>query len=163
MLKLTDNGAHITLQGQSTPSGDGLFWFGSALLIGAIGVAMAMSLLPERWAIGALGLLIVGSFIFNRQRQQLKKQTASLIRGGTLDVQAGAFTHTVLGKQNRVVIAAGDQIEIRGEELVIVDANHQQKCQVSGFDSTKEAQVMQAVLQGQQFGKRNANIKMQSN
>lgn len=163
MLKLTDNGAHITLQGQSTPSGDGLFWFGSALLIGAVGVAMAMSLLPERWAIGALALLIVGSYIFNRQRQKLKKQAANLIRGGVLDVRAGTFTHNALGTQNRVNIAADDHIQIQGNELIVLDANNQQKCLVTGFETLKEAQVMQAVLQGQQLNKRNANIKMQSN
>lgn len=163
MLKLTDNGAHITLQGQSTPSGDGLFWFGSALLIGAVGVAMAMSLLPERWAIGALALLIVGSYIFNRQRQKLKKQAANLIRGGVLDVRAGMFTHKALGTQNRVTIAADDHIQIQGNELIVLDTNNQQKCLVTGFETLKEAQVMQAVLQGQQLNKRNANIKMQSN
>lgn len=163
MLKLTDHGAHITLQGQPTPSGDGLFWFGSALLIGAVGVAMAMSLLPERWAIGALALLIVGSFIFNRQRQKLKKQAANLIRGGVLDVRAGAFTHKALGTQNRVVIAVDDQIEIEGTELLILDVNNEQKCLVTGFETAKEAQVMQAILRGQQLNKRNANIKMQSN
>lgn len=73
MLKLTDDGAKITLQSQSQAADNGMFWFGSALLVGAVAVALAMSLLSERLAIGALALLIVGSFIFNRQRQQRKK------------------------------------------------------------------------------------------
>lgn len=163
MLKLTNDGAQITLKGQSTPTGDGLFWFGSALLIGAVGVAMAMSILSERLAIGALALLIVGCFIFNRQQQRQKKQDASQISGGELDVRAGEFTHKALGKQNRVVLTAGDRVEVSGTELSIVGDNDQQKYHISGFESHKEAQVMQAVLRGQKFGKRNANIKMQSN
>jgi hypothetical protein len=32
MLKLTDDGAKITLQGQSNAADNGMFWFGSALL-----------------------------------------------------------------------------------------------------------------------------------
>ena len=72
MLKLTDDGAKITLQGQSNAADNGMFWFGSALLVGAVAVAMAISLLPERLAIGALALLIIGSFIFNKKRQQHK-------------------------------------------------------------------------------------------
>ena len=61
MLKLTDDGAKITLQDQPKTTDDGMFWFGSALLIGAVAVAIAMSLLPERLAIGALALLIIKS------------------------------------------------------------------------------------------------------
>ena len=66
MLKLTDDGAKITLQGQPPAGDNGLFWFGSALLVGAVAVVLAMSLLPERLSIGALALLIIGSFFFNR-------------------------------------------------------------------------------------------------
>ena len=51
MLKLTDDGAKITLQGQPSTADNGMFWFGSALLIGAVAVAMAMSLLSERLSI----------------------------------------------------------------------------------------------------------------
>ena len=39
----------------------------------------------------------------------------------------------------------------------------EQRYHITGFESDKEAQVMQAVLQGQQFGKRHVNIKMQEN
>lgn len=163
MLKLTSEGAQITLTGQSTPKGDGLFWFGSALLIGAIGVAMAMSLLPERWAIGALGLLIVGCFVFNWLRQKQKTASSLHISSGKLEVRSGSFTHQAAGKPSQIVIESGDTIVVTGSELTVLDANKATKCQVIGFESAKEAQVMQALLQGQQFGKRNANIKMQSN
>ena len=163
MLKLTSDGAQITLTGQSVLKGDGLFWFGSALLVGAIGVAMAMSLLPERLAIGALALLIIGCFVFNRLRQKQKQQAASCICSGKLEVRAGSFTHHAAGKPCQVIIESSDTITVTGDELVVLDANNAPKCRVSGFESAKEAQVMQALLQGQQFGKRNANIKMQSN
>ena len=163
MLKLTNDGAQITLKGQSTPKGDGLFWFAAALLIGAVGVAMAMSLLSERLAIGALALLIIGCFIFNRQRQQQKKQAASHICDGVIEVQAGSFTHKSFASQHQVVLDANDRIEVSDTELMIVGEDSQEKCVISGFESPKEAQVMQAVLKGQQFGKRHANIKMQSN
>ena len=163
MLKLTNDGATITLTQQSSTTTDGLFWFAAALLVGAVGVAMAMSLLSERLAIGALALLIIGCFIFNRQRQQQKKQVASHICDGILEVRAGSFTHKSLARQNQVVLDAHDRIEVSGTELMIVGNDNQHKCVISGFESDKEAQVMQAVLRGQQFGKRHANIKMQSN
>ncbi|WP_131667908.1 hypothetical protein [Psychrobacter pygoscelis] len=163
MLKLTNDGAHIILKGQYTPKGDGMFWFAAALLIGAVGVAMAMSLLSERLAIGALALLIVGCFIFNRQRQQQKKQAASHICDGVLEVQAGSFIHKSFARQNQVVIDTNDRIEVSDTELMIMGSDNQQKYVISGFESPKEVQVMQAVLKGQQFGKRHANIKMQSN
>lgn len=163
MLNLTDDGAKIILKGQSTPKGDGLFWLGSALLIGAVGVAMAMSLLPERLAIGALALLIVGSFIFNWLRQQQKKKTSLSISGGELMVRSGGFTHQGAGSPNRLAISPGDRIEVTGTQLVIFNERNQPKCQISGFESAKEAEIMEAVLNGQQFGKRNAKIRMQSN
>ena len=75
MLQVTDSGVNITLSGQSNHQGTGLFWFASALLIGAVAVAMAMGLLPERLAMTALAILVVGSFVFNwyRQKQQVSK------------------------------------------------------------------------------------------
>lgn len=161
MLQVTDHGANITLSGKAKGFGDGLFWFASALLIGAVGVALAMSLLPERLAIGALAVLIIGSFVFNRLRSNAKG--AELINNGVLKVQKGMFVHNVLGKRQQIVIHANDKVQINGAALLITDVNGNVKCQVSGFDSPKEAQVMQAVLQGQKFDKRNANIRMQSN
>lgn len=163
MLKLTDDGAQITLTGRSSAQGDGLFWFGSALLIGAVAVAMAMSLLPERLAIGALGLLIIGSFIFNWLRQQQKKKNLSNIHSGLLEVKAGSFVHQAGGSRQQISLAPGDRIELSGSTLCIFTASNELKSQISGFESEKEAQVMQALLKGQTFGKRNANIRMQSN
>ncbi|WP_296402655.1 hypothetical protein [Psychrobacter sp.] len=161
MLQVTDNGANITLSGKSEVRGDGVFWFSMALLIGALGVAISMSLLPERLAIGALGLLIVGSYFFNRLRSR-QKGSQTHISSGIVKVQSGLFVHNHLGKIQRISLAADDTINVNGKALTIIGANGGTKCQVSGFDSEKEAQVMQAILQGQQFGKRNANIKMQS-
>ncbi|WP_019673520.1 hypothetical protein [Psychrobacter lutiphocae] len=162
MLQITDNGANITLSGKARGTGDGLFWFAVALLFGAIGVAMAMSLLPERLAIGALAALVVFSFIFNKRRNRQKKGTATQISAGIVKVQPGQFVHNWMGQAQRIVIQADEVVTVNGSTLLIKDAQGQVTCQVTGFDAAKEAQVMQAILEGQQFGKRHANIKMQS-
>lgn len=161
MLKLTDDGAKISLQGQPPTGDNGLFWFGTALLIGAIGVAMAMSLLPERLSIGALALLIVGSFFFNRQRQHRKKQLSGVISSGVLWVRAGELVHEYAGKRESIELSEGDKVTLFGEQLQIVDANDNRKYHISGFSNQQEAKVTKAILQGETMGKRHVNIKMQ--
>lgn len=166
MLKLTDDGAKITLQGQPSRADNGLFWFGSALLVGAVAVAMAMSFLSERLAIGALALLIVGSFIFNRRRQQHKKSTNSKINSGILWVRAGELVHDKEGKREHIyltdvpdVSVVDDQLHIQGH---IADCEVHHYC-ISGFDSVQEAKAAQAILLGQALTKRHANIKINGN
>ncbi|WP_289047363.1 hypothetical protein [uncultured Psychrobacter sp.] len=160
MLKLTDDGAKITLQGQSPAADNGLFWFGSALLVGAVAVALAMSLLPERLAIGALALLIIGSFIFNRQRQQRKKTMSGVISSGVLWVRDGELVHDHQGKRAHIHLSDGDKINLIGEQLQIVDCDDIRKYLISGFDNIQEATATKAILQGQALSKRHANIKM---
>ncbi|MGP5315749.1 hypothetical protein ACTXLD_10055 [Psychrobacter faecalis] len=160
MLKLTDDGAKITLQGQSPAADNGLFWFGTALLVGAVAVALAMSLLPERLAIGALALLIIGSFIFNRQRQQRKKTMSGVISSGVLWVRDGELVHDHQGKRAHIHLTDGDKITLIGEQLQIVDCDDIRKYLISGFDNIQEATATKAILQGQALSKRHANIKM---
>ena len=160
MLKLTDDGAKITLQGQSPAADNGLFWFGTALLVGAVAVALAMSLLSERLAIGALALLIIGSFIFNRQRQQRKKTMSGVISSGVLWVRDGELVHDHQGKRAHIHLTDGDKINLIGEQLQIVDCDDIRKYLISGFDSIQEATATKAILQGQALSKRHANIKM---
>lgn len=160
MLKLTDDGAKITLQGQSPAADNGLFWFGTALLVGAVAVALAMSLLPERLAIGALALLIIGSFIFNRQRQQRKKTMSGVISSGVLWVRDGELVHDHQGKRAHIHLSDGDKITLIGEQLQIADCDDIRKYLISGFDSIQEATATKAILQGQALSKRHANIKM---
>ena len=160
MLKLTDDGAKITLQGQSPAADNGLFWFGTALLVGAVAVALAMSLLPERLAIGALALLIIGSFIFNRQRQQRKKTMSGVISSGVLWVRDGELVHDHQGKRAHIHLTDGDKITLIGEQLQIVDCDDILKYLISGFDNIQEATATKAILQGQALSKRHANIKM---
>jgi len=162
MLKLTDDGAKITLQGQPQALDNGLFWFGAALLVGAVAVAMAMSLLPVRWSIGALALLIVGSFVFNRQRQQRKKAMSGHISSGILWVKDGELVHDNQGKRNHIHLVEGDKITLDGEQLQIVGADSVRKYHINGFDNEKEAQTTKAILEGQAMNKRHANIKMSS-
>ncbi len=162
MLKLTDDGAKITLQGQPTAGDGGLFWFGAALFVGAILVAMAMSILPERLSIGALALLIIGSFIFNLKRQQRKKALSGVISSGILWVRAGELVHDNQGKREHIKLLEDDTVTLTGEQLQIVDANSVRKCHISGFDTEQEAKAAQAILQGQALNKRHVNIKMQS-
>lgn len=160
MLKLTDDGAKIILQGQSPAADNGLFWFGTALLVGAVAVALAMSLLPERLAIGALALLIIGSFIFNRQRQQRKKTMSGVISSGVLWVRDGELVHDHQGKRAHIHLTDGDKINLIGEQLQIVDCDDIRKYLISGFDNIQEATATKAILQGQALSKRHANIKM---
>ena len=139
-----------------------MFWFGSALLIGAVAVAMAMSFLSERLAIGALALLIVGSFVFNRQRQKQKKAMAGTISGGILWVRTGELVHDNNGKREHIHLTDGDTAKLIGEQLQIVDASDSCKYHISGFDSVQEATAAKAILQGQALSKRHVNIKMNS-
>ena len=162
MLKLTDDGAKITLQDQPSTADNGLFWFGFALLVGAVAVALAMSFLPERLAIGALALLIIGSFFFNRQRQQHKKATAGLINSGILWVRAGELVHDNQGKREHILLVDSDKITLAGEQLAITDADDKRKYHISGFDNIQEATAAKAILQGQALSKRHATIKMSS-
>lgn len=162
MLKLTDDGAKITLQGQPTSGDGGLFWFGAALFIGAIVVAVAMSILPERLSIGALALLIVGSFVFNIKRQQHKKALSGVISSGVLWVRAGELVHDNQGKREHIQLLDTDNITLHGEQLHIIDANEVRKCHICGFDNEQEAKATQAILQGRALTKRHVNIKMQS-
>ena len=160
MLKLTDDGAKITLQGQSPAADNGLFWFGTALLVGAVAVALAMGLLPERLAIGALALLIIGSFIFNRQRQQRKKTMSGVISSGVLWVRDGELVHDHQGTRAHIHLTDGDKITLIGEQLQIADCDDIRKYLISGFDNIQEATATKAILQGQALSKRHANIKM---
>ena len=160
MLKLTDDGAKITLQGQPQALDNGLFWFGAALLGGAVCVALAMSLLPVRWSIGALALLIIVIFFFNRQRQQHKKAMAGMINSGILWVRAGELVHDNQGKREHIHLAEGDKVSLAGEQLQIVDSSDNQKYHISGFDSIQEATAAKAILQDQALSKRHVNIKM---
>jgi hypothetical protein len=160
MLKLTDDGAKVTLQGQPIASDNGLFWFGSALLIGAIAVAMAMSLLPERLSIGALALLIIGSFIFNKKRQRQKKASSGIINSGVLWIKAQEIIHDNQGKRESIQLVEGDTVTLFGEQIQIVDANDNRRYHISGFENIQEAQATKAILQGQALNKRHVNIKM---
>ncbi len=162
MLKLTDDGAKITLHGQPQVTDNGLFWFGSALLIGAVAVALAMSLLPERLAIGALALLIIGSYFFNRKRQQYKKAMVGMISNGVLWVRAGELVHDNQGKREHIHLLESDKITLVGEQLVITGSDDRRKYRISGFDNVQEAKATKAILQGQELTKHNVNIKMSS-
>lgn len=162
MLKLTDDGAKITLQSQPNAGDNGMFWFGSALLIGAVAVAMAMSLLSERLAIGALALLIIGSFIFNKQRQKHKKAMSGMISSGTLWVRAGELVHDNLGKRDHIHLADGDKVVLIGDQLQITDSSDVRKYHINGFESAQEAKATKAILEGQALSKRHVNIKMNS-
>ena len=162
MLKLTDDGAKITLQGQPSMADNGLFWFGFALLVGAVVVALAMSLLPVRWSIGALALLIIGSFFFNRQRQQHKKAMTGVISNGILWVRAGELVHDNQGKREHIHLLDSDKITLAGEQLAITDVDDKRKYHISGFDNIQEAKAAKAILQGQALTKRPVNIKMSS-
>lgn len=160
MLKLTDDGAKITLQGRPAALDNRLFWFGAALLIGAVLVAIAMSLLPVRWSIGALALLIVGSFIFNQQRQKHKQAISGHINSGILWIRDGELVHDNQGKRAHIHLLEGDTIILNDKQLYIKDSSEVAKYQIGGFDNEQEARAAKAILQGQTLNKRQVTIKM---
>jgi len=162
MLKLTENGAKITLTDAPKKSDNGLFWFGAVLLIAAVAVAVAMSLFPVRHSIAALALLVVASFVFNLKRQQQKKAQSSLIQGGILWVRSGELVHDCHGRRDHIALSNDDKVSQIGNQLSITDAAQLPKYQISGFDSEQEAAAAKAILQGQALQKRHANIKLQS-
>lgn len=161
MLKVTDNGVSVTLNGKSVRSGNGVFWFAFALLIGAVAVAMGMSFLPRQLAILALLLLVVGSFIFNRMRQKQQQQTGVYINSGVVEATRGVLIYEGTRGSQRIRIKETDRIENHGSQLTVYDAKNQRKCHISGFEEVKEVDVMQKVLLGKTLSKRNAHIKMQ--
>lgn len=163
MLKLTDNGAKITLKATPKSADNGLFWFGAVLLIGAVAVAVVMSLFPVRYSIAALGLLVLASFVFNLKRQQQKKAQSGIIQGGILWVKSGELVHDCHGRREQIALTADDSISQTGTQLSITSVNAEPKYQISGFDSEQEAAAAKAILQGQALQKRNVNIKLQSN
>lgn len=162
MLKLTENGAKITLAGSPKSADNTLFWFGALLLIGAVAVAVAMSLFPVRHSIAALALLVVASFIFNLKRQQQKKAQSSIIQGGILWVTSGQLVHDCHGRREHITLSSDDNINQIDNQIRITDAQNVPKYQISGFDSDQEASAAKAILQGQALQKRHANIKLQS-
>lgn len=160
MLKLTEDGAKITLQGQPPAADNGLFWFGSALLIGAVATAAAMSVLPERLSIGALALLIVGCFLFNKKRQAQKKAKSGIISGGVLWVRPYELVHDNDGRRHHITLDKGDKVTLFGEKIQIVASDDTRKYHISGFDNEQEARATRAILQGNALNKRHVNIKM---
>lgn len=162
MLKLTENGAKISLKGAAKPADNGLFWFGAVLLLGAVAVAIAMSLFPVRYSLAALGLLVVASFVFNLKRQQQKKAQSGMIQGGILWVKSGELIHDAHGRREHITLSSDDTISQIDNQLSITNSQNVLKYQISGFDSEQEAAAAKAILQGQALQKRNVNIKLQS-
>ncbi len=162
MLQLTEHGVTITLNGKSAT--DKLFWLTLALVVLAIGVALAMIFLPMKIAISFLVLLVIVSFVFNRYKQRITgSKSAILIANGVLRVQQGIISHNNMGKQQRIMVLTHDTVKNLGSELVVYDKKQAVKCRVSGFENHKEIEVMSSILQGKNINKRLANIKMQSN
>ncbi len=161
MLKVTENGITITLNGK--PSNDILFWLTLMLVVLAIGVALAMIFLPMKVAIACLVLLVVVSFVFNGYKQRITEQkSVILISHGTLNVQQGLIAHHDGIKQQHIMLLADDTVTQRDSSLIVYGANQKPKCRVSGFDHDKEIEVMAKILQGHTMNKRHANIKMQN-
>lgn len=158
MLSLTDNGVKIRLNAASSQGG--LFWWALALVGLGVLVVVALALLPERLALGALAVFVVLCFVFNFVRQ--KQAEVRVLSGGILWVQAGSFVHEELGQRTQVVVADGDQVDLFEGRLVIECQNSAvRRYEVVGFDDEREARIMQAVLRGQGLDKRLVQVSIQ--
>lgn len=163
MLKLDGKHAQVQLSGQRVLRTDGLFWLAAALLIAAVAVAAAMSLLSERLAIAALALLVVGSFIFNKLRHSTTHaRQVQHINHGTLWVSKGELVHDTPSKRTALTDINELRIQQQPDELQLYNAAGQLTHRITGFDNPKEMQVVVVLWHGQALTTRHANIKMQS-
>lgn len=151
MLKINhDNSLTIVLVGQNKINAN-LLIAGILGIFALIVVYLAVTQTTPI-AIGAIFALAVACFCFNLYKEKLKNQP---IYGGTIIAKAGQLD--LNGQLIRLSQTA--QIQINNDLFIIQDKNN--TWQIGGFENEKEMVVLKAVLQGEQIGKKLANIKMQ--
>ncbi len=150
MLRLTDNGAIITLAGKAHR--DKLFLYNCLLMAAALIVIVISVLAPAKIALGAMFALGCGCFFWNRYRQS---KPSIVINAGELTLEPYKLSH----KKITHTLSAHAVIQDSEEELHIVDGK---TIVIQDFADVRHKQVAHALLTGQPIGKRLVNIKLQS-
>lgn len=150
MLKLNDdNSITIGLVGRETP--DLVFVLTGLLGVLALGVAYLVITQPTVIAIGGMFGLAVSCFFFNNYKEKIKNKP---ITSGNLTIRPFEISFY----QTTVVLSDAASVEIANHLLIVQDKN--KVWQFGGFESEKELQIAQKVLQGQAIGGRGVQIKM---
>ena len=149
MLSVNDKGVSVRLAG--TPRADWSFALTALVGLLALGVAYVAITQPVMMSLGAIFVLACACFALNRYKAAQKNL---VITGTLLDVSAGQLDYQ--GRQ--IKLDPNANISIQNNDLTI--QNGADKITISGFETTKECQVVQAVLKGQAVSKKHAKIKM---
>lgn len=159
MLKVTETGVTIGLQGQAvTPNKlTQILWVGIAIAV--VGILMSFKLLSV--AIGSLMILlaIIASVVwqaFNR-----KKQVPTLT-GGELRLTQQGFSHHQDTNVTSYQLLPSDSIEPTTDGMTIYNADGQTLYHITGFHDPKHIKIAQAVLQGKPIKTQSKAIKLQS-
>nr|WP_312539545.1 hypothetical protein [Moraxella sp. CTOTU47616] len=159
MLKVTETGVTIGLQGQAvTPNKlTQILWVGIAIAV--VGLLMSFKLLSV--AIGSLMILlaIIASVVwqaFNR-----KKQVPTLT-GGELRLTQQGFSHHQDTNVTSYQLLPSDSIEPTTDGMTIYNADGQTLYHITGFHDPKHIKIAQAVLQGKSIKAQGKAIKLQS-
>lgn len=146
MLKLTDDGVQITLEGNKKVS-----FLAAALVVVALMVALSIIILPVRWAILAVFVLAFLCFLFNRYRQK-----GVVIGAGKVLIKA--FCVCYEGKD--YVFSQSLSVDDDRRGLRLTDGIPPKTVLIQGFASEKERQVAKAVLLGKGVVGNKVAVKM---
>lgn len=135
MLTLTDDGVQITLANKRSNT----WTIAMLMLVFAVGVAVAIAVLPNRYAILAVFGLAFVCFLFNRYRQK-----GVVIGAGKVLIKP--FCVCYEGKDYVFSQSLGVDDDKNG--LRLTDGTPPKTVLIQGFESEKERQVAKAVLLG---------------
>ena len=149
MLKVVDDGVVIQLSGVQT---NPLLIPAAMLVVVALIVAIIAMTMPVKATIGAMAVLAVLIFVFNRYKQRY--QYEKTIATGQITVK------------NRHFISAGHAVKLSNDATIIV-RHHTLTIKdlgrvwhITGFDNEKECLIAQSVLEGKALQKREQPIRI---
>ena len=119
------------------------------MLIFAVGVALAIAILPSHYAILAVFGLACLCYCFNRYY----KANKTVIATGQLLVQSGVIIH-----DGQRFVFNNPTVQISEDRLIITSAN--QELTIQGFDNAKEMSIAKAVLLGHPIHANKVAVKM---
>lgn len=149
MLRLTDEGAIITLNGK--PTFDMHFLVGGVLLVGAIAIIVISMFAQVKITIGAIFLLACACLAWNYHN----RTKSIIINTGELTINSHQIIHATLTH----TLSKQAQINQCGDSLCIID---NKTIIIKGFADNRHAKIAYSILTGQRIGRRLVNVKMQS-
>ena len=154
MLTVLDDGIKVHLTGRMPTLSNPLYLGSVLLLLLAIGLAIGLTVLNTKWAIGCMAGFAVLVFIFNHFRQRASTHTH--ICSGTLIAKKQQFSTDTW----HIHLSADTKMRVTNMTLTICD--HGRVWQITGFDNQKEVLITQAVLQGQRYQTQQKHIRLDS-